>query len=36
MAVGFVYLLGLTRFFSRKPPVMSFSEAETEVEVAAV
>jgi putrescine importer len=31
MAAGFVYLLGLTRFLSRKPPVMSFSEAEPEV-----
>jgi amino acid transporter len=30
MAAGFVYLIGLTRFFSRKPPAMSFSEAEPE------
>ncbi|MEU6414471.1 APC family permease [Microbispora sp. NPDC046933] len=28
MAVGFVYLLALTRMFTRRPPVMSFSEAE--------
>ncbi|WP_405150892.1 APC family permease [Sphaerisporangium sp. NBC_01403] len=28
MAVGFVYLLGLTRMFTRRPPAMSFSEAE--------
>ncbi|MGI5155225.1 APC family permease [Microbispora sp. CA-102843] len=28
MAVGFVYLLVLTRMFTRRPPVMSFSEAE--------
>lgn len=31
MAAGFVYLLGLTRFFSRKPPAMSLSEAEPEI-----
>jgi hypothetical protein len=28
MAVGFVYLLALTRMFTRRPPVMSFSDAE--------
>ncbi|MCC5575696.1 APC family permease [Microtetraspora sp. AC03309] len=28
MAVGLVYLAGLTRFFTRKPPVMTFSEAD--------
>ncbi|MEU6426396.1 APC family permease [Microbispora sp. NPDC046973] len=28
MAAGFVYLLALTRMFSRRPPVMSFSDAE--------
>ncbi|GLX00512.1 APC family permease [Microtetraspora sp. NBRC 16547] len=28
MGIGVVYLLGLTRLFRRKPPVMSFSEAD--------
>jgi putrescine importer len=28
VALGFIYLLGLTRFFRRKPPVMDFSEEE--------
>ncbi|XVQ84202.1 APC family permease [Microbispora siamensis] len=28
MAVGLVYLLALTRMFTRRPPVMSFSDAE--------
>jgi amino acid transporter len=26
--IGFIYLLGLTRFFRKKPPVMDFSEEE--------
>lgn len=28
VVIGFAYLLGLTRFFRRKPPVMDFSEEE--------
>jgi putrescine importer len=30
--VGFIYLLGLTRFFTKKPPVMDFSEEEPVLE----
>ena len=26
--IGFAYLLGLTRFFTKKPPVMDFSEED--------
>ncbi|WP_433217271.1 APC family permease [Microtetraspora malaysiensis] len=28
MAVGLIYLVGLTRFFRRRPPVMTFSDAD--------
>jgi putrescine importer len=34
VAIGFVYLLGLTRFFRTKPPVMDFSEEEPVLTVA--
>ncbi|AXI80914.1 APC family permease [Peterkaempfera bronchialis] len=30
MGAGFLYLLFLTRLFSRRPPVMSFSDAQTD------
>lgn len=34
MALGLIYLAGLTRFFTRTPPVMTFSEAEPQPEPA--
>ena len=34
VVVGFVYLLGLTRFFRKKPPVMDFSEEEPVLDAA--
>jgi amino acid transporter len=32
VVLGFIYLLGLTRFFRKKPPVMDFSEEEPVLE----
>jgi len=32
VVLGFIYLLGLTRFFHKKPPVMDFSEEEPVLE----
>ena len=31
VVVGFVYLLGLTRFFTRRPPELDMREADSEM-----